>query len=69
MIRKVCFFGPKKIRFMQIESVLQTKNWSEPTKKKTTEKKTVFCSPGWGNENLFKWSRSHVQIGRHAHMW
>ena len=32
MIRKVCFFGPKKIRFMQTESVLQTKNRSEPAK-------------------------------------
>ena len=32
MIRKLCFFGPKKMRFMQIESVLQTKNRSEPAK-------------------------------------
>ena len=32
MIRKVCFFGPKKMRFMQIESVLQIKNRSEPAK-------------------------------------
>ena len=32
MIRKVCFFGPKKIRFMQTESVLQTKNRSGPAK-------------------------------------
>ena len=32
MIRKVCFFGPKKMRFMQTESVLQTKNWSGPAK-------------------------------------
>ena len=32
MIRKVCFFGPKKMCFMQIESVLQTKNRSEPAK-------------------------------------
>ena len=32
MIRKVCFFGPKKLRFMQTESVLQTKNLSEPAK-------------------------------------
>ena len=30
MIRKVCFFGPKKMRFMQTESVLQTKNRSGP---------------------------------------
>ena len=28
MIHKVCFFGPKKMRFMQTESVLQTKNQS-----------------------------------------
>ena len=28
MIHKVCFFGPKKMRFMQTESVLQTKNRS-----------------------------------------
>ena len=28
------------MRFMQIESVLQTKNWSEPAKN------WVFCSPG-----------------------
>ena len=35
MIRKVCFFGPKKkMCFMQTESVLQTKNRSKPTKKK-----------------------------------
>ena len=26
VIRKVCFFGPKKMFFMQIELVLQTKN-------------------------------------------
>ena len=32
MIRKVCFFGPKKKRFMQTESVLQTKNRSGPAK-------------------------------------
>ena len=32
MIRKVCFSGPKKMRFMQIESVLKTKNRSEPAK-------------------------------------
>ena len=32
MIRKVCFFGLKKKRFMQTESVLQTKNRSGPAK-------------------------------------
>ena len=32
MIRKVCFFGPKKVRFMQTESVVQTKNRSGPAK-------------------------------------
>ena len=33
MIRKVCLFGPKKkMRFMQTESVLQTKNRSGPAK-------------------------------------
>ena len=32
MFRKVCFFGPKKMRFMQTESVLQTKNRSGPAK-------------------------------------
>ena len=32
MIRKVCFFGPKKKRFMQTESVLKTKNRSGPAK-------------------------------------
>ena len=32
MIRKVCYFGPKKMRFMQTESVLQTKNRSGPAK-------------------------------------
>ena len=32
MTRKVCFFGPKKMRFMQTESVLQTKNRSRPAK-------------------------------------
>ena len=32
MIRKLCFFRPKKMRFMQIESVLQTKNRSERQK-------------------------------------
>ena len=25
---KCVFFGPKKMRFMQTESILQTKNWS-----------------------------------------
>ena len=39
MIRKVCFFRPKKMRFMQIELDLQTKNRSEPAKNR------VFCSP------------------------
>ena len=23
---------------------------------------------GWGNESLLKWSRSHDQYGRHAHI-
>ena len=32
MIHKVCFFGQKKMRFLQIESVLQTKNRSEQAK-------------------------------------
>ena len=32
MICTVCFFGPKKMRFMQTELVLQTKNRSEPAK-------------------------------------
>ena len=32
MIRKVWFFGPKKMGFMQIELVLQTKNRSELAK-------------------------------------
>ena len=32
MIGKVCFFEPKKKRFMQTESVLQTKNRSGPAK-------------------------------------
>ena len=32
MIRKVCFFGLKKMRFMQTESVLQSKNRSGPAK-------------------------------------
>ena len=32
MICKVCFFGPKKKRFMQTESVLQTKIRSGPAK-------------------------------------
>ena len=32
MFPKVCFFGPKKMRFMQTESVLQTKNRSGPAK-------------------------------------
>ena len=26
-------------------------------------------SMGWKNESLFKWSRSHDQYGRHAHIW
>ena len=37
---KCIFFGPKKMRFMQIESVLQTKNRSEPAKNRFS------CSPG-----------------------
>ena len=32
MIRKVCFFRTEKKRFMQTESVLQTKNRSGPAK-------------------------------------
>ena len=31
-VSKCVFFGPKKMRFMQTESVLQTKNRSEPAK-------------------------------------
>ena len=27
------------------------------------------ASLGWGNESLFKWSRSHDQGGHHAHIW
>ena len=27
------------------------------------------ASSGWGNESLFKWSRSHDKVGRHAHIW
>ena len=26
-------------------------------------------SLGWGNKSLFKWSWSHDQDGRHAHIW
>ena len=26
-------------------------------------------SLGWGNQSLFKWSWSHDQNGRHAHIW
>ena len=44
MIRKMCFFGPKKIRFMRIESVLQTKNRSEPAKNRFS----VALVPGQG---------------------
>ena len=32
MIRNVCVFGPTKMRFMQTEWVLQTKNRSELAK-------------------------------------
>ena len=27
------------------------------------------ASIGWGNENLFNWSRSSDQDGRHGHIW
>ena len=27
------------------------------------------ASFGRGNESLYKWSRSHDQVGRHAHIW
>ena len=27
------------------------------------------ASLGWGNESIFKWSRSHDQDGHHAHIW
>ena len=35
-------------------------NWSQ-----------ISCgsSMGWGNESLFKWSRSHGQDGHYAHIW
>ena len=26
-------------------------------------------SMGWGNDRLFKWSRSHDHYARHAHIW
>ena len=31
----------------------------------------ILCgaSLGRGNESLYKWSRSHDQDGRHAHIW
>ena len=37
------------MRFMQTESVLQTKNLSGPAKK------AVFCSPGTHNIIMFLW--------------
>ena len=42
MIRKVCFFGPKKMCFMQIELVLQTKNRSGPAKNRYGPAKNRF---------------------------
>ena len=55
MIRKVCFFGPKKMRFMQIESVLQTKNLSEPAKNRfSVALLPTFC----------KWMITAVSFGK-----
>ena len=35
------------------------------------KKSQILCgaSLGRGNESLYKWSRSHDQDGRHAHIW
>ena len=46
MIRKVCFFGPKKMLFMQTESVLQTKNRSGPTKNRFSVALVWRCAHG-----------------------
>ena len=34
-------------------------------------KAKLYVEPPWegGNESLYKWSRSHDQDGRHAHIW
>ena len=36
-----------------------------------TDWSQILCgtSMGWGNESLIKWSISHDQVGRHAHIW
>ena len=35
------------------------------------DRSQISCgaSSGWGNESLFKWSKSHDQGGRHVHIW
>ena len=43
---KCVFFGPKKMLFMQTESVLQTKNRSEPAKNRFS----VALVPGIGKK-------------------
>ena len=43
--QSVFFFGPKKMRFMQIESVLQTKNRSEPEKNRFSVALIITNSP------------------------
>ena len=45
MIHKECFFGPKKMCFMQTESVLQTKNRSGPAKNRFSVALTLIYLP------------------------
>ena len=61
MIRKVCFFGQQKKRFMQIESVLQTKNRSEPEKNRFS----VALFPGYLMNRLADFNQifMHITLG------
>ena len=61
MIRKVCFFGPKKMRFMQTESVLQTKNRSGPAKNRFS----VALGDRYWEEHL----TNTIRIVRRCEVW
>ena len=52
--------GPRSFRFNILKLLFFRNNWAD------WSQISYWASMGWGNENLFKWSRSHDQYGHHA---
>ena len=55
--------GPRSFRFTIFKLLFLRNLWADWSH--------IPCgsSMGWGNERLRKWTRSHDQDGRHAHIW